>query len=281
MSELQSLPITHRSFVNTWECDENAHWNVQFYFRAFQQASEILPLQHGKPNPGAATAQTRHIRYHRELAAATSVRVRSGVIADGDLKGLIVHRLDDSQSGILAATALDLPAYDPEGLPSVQAEDTEEARPRGVPAGPKKPEDTTPLLKDGTAFESHYSTTTAAETDSSGEVSANALCSRLTDSAPHVWDHIGITGEWLSGNNCGRVAVEFAMTRLAPIRAGTGLVLVSWVPVVEEKTMMLQHQFEDLVTRQPLAVAQVRALVMDLSQRRAVPVPEFVRRTAT
>ena len=23
---------THRGFVNTWDCDENAHMNVQFYF---------------------------------------------------------------------------------------------------------------------------------------------------------------------------------------------------------------------------------------------------------
>ena len=31
--------VTQRGFVNTWECDENEHLNVQFYFARFADAA--------------------------------------------------------------------------------------------------------------------------------------------------------------------------------------------------------------------------------------------------
>lgn len=269
---------THRSFVNNWERDENDHWNVQFYFRAFQQASEIFAVQAGEQNPASASALCRHIRFHRELRAAQSLSVKSALVANGAFAGRIVHRLEDSQTGQLAATALDQAGYDTNALPAVEGSETSEATPRGVAPEPGEPVDPAPLLQDGTAFQSHYSVVTAAETGIDGELTANGICSRLTDSAPHVWHHAGLTGEWLEKNNCGRVAVEFKMTRFTGIPAGTPIVILSWIPLIEEKTMLLRHQLQNMTTGETLAGAEVRALIMDLTARKAVPIPDFVRR---
>jgi acyl-CoA thioesterase FadM len=35
---------TYRGVVQPWECDRNNHWNVRFYIRAFQMASEALAI---------------------------------------------------------------------------------------------------------------------------------------------------------------------------------------------------------------------------------------------
>ena len=40
MSAIETL----KSYVNTWECDENDHLNVQFYFRFFEDAAGHFQL---------------------------------------------------------------------------------------------------------------------------------------------------------------------------------------------------------------------------------------------
>lgn len=279
MKSATGLVITHRSFVNTWECDENEHWNVQFYTRAFQHASEMFAIRMGKTNPGARSAICRHIRYHRELHAARSLVVRSGLIGAGRLAGTIVHRLEDNESGMLSATAIDHPAYRVNGLPLAECGDFEEALPRGIAAGPDDTVDTAPLIEDGTAIESHMSIAQAWEMGADDEIMADRILSRFTDSAGHIWTHSGHSGGWLAQHNLGRVAVEMKVTRFQPIRASDALVLVSWLAERAEKTLLIQHQLQSAVTGTALAGGLVRALMMDLETRRAVALPQAQERT--
>ena len=268
------LVTTHRSFVNTWECDENGHWNVQFYTRAFQQAAEMLAVRTGQANPGARSAICRHIRYHRELHAARSLVVRSGLIGTGPMAGAIVHRLEDNETGMLSATAIDHPGYRLGDLPLADPEEIDDALPRGINAGPHEPADTAALLADETAIESHYSIAADREMGTDGELADEQILSRFTDSAGHIWTHIGFTGEWLAQHGLGRVAVEMKVTRFAPIRSGEPLVLVSWLAERAAKTMLIQHQLNNVGTGKPLAGGLVRALMMDLETRRAVALPD-------
>jgi len=268
---------TFRSFVNTWECDENAHMNVQFYFRAFQQASEVFALMAGRPNPGAASAIVRHVRYHRELRAAHGYHVRSALLGEGAAAGGVVHLLCDSENGSLAATALDQPGYRT-GFPVPVGEAAARpALPRGLPWGPTLPADTAGLLARGLARIVHRSVLRVAETGFDGDMLSEAAISRFTDGVPHSWADLGLSSAWLAANGFGRVAVEMKLTRLEKAEAGRPLRLVTWIPLVEEKTFVIRHQIEDLVTGRVVAAGEVRSLVMDLSTRRAVPVPDFVR----
>ncbi|MEC9344309.1 MAG: thioesterase family protein [Pseudomonadota bacterium] len=268
---------THRGFVNTWECDENAHMNVQFYFRAFQQASEIFSLQANGSNAGSRSAIVRHVRYHRELAVARSTLVRSAVLGEGEHAGAIVHLLFDADSGELSATALDRPGYRVTGMPVCKAADVGSAMPRGVASGPTLPENTQVMIDAGRAFVSGFTVTRADDHGEDGDMLANALVSRLTDAAAHVWTFAGIAADWLIGTRHGRVAVETKLTRYTRIEAGAALRLVSWIGVMEEKTFTIRHQFEDMATGEAVAAADIRCLVMNLESRRAVPVPQHAR----
>ena len=86
-----------------------------------------------------------------------------------------------------------------------------------------------------------------------------------------------MTTEWLAERNLGRVAVETKLDLLAPVRRGAVLRLISWLPDLAEKTLMLAHQLEDLSTGEAVARGEVRALLMDLSARRATAIPEELR----
>ncbi|MCB2048485.1 MAG: thioesterase family protein, partial [Novosphingobium sp.] len=220
---------THRGFVNTWDCDENAHMNVQFYFRAFQQASELFAMQATGSNPGARTAILRHVRYHRELHVARSTLVRSAVLGDGEAAGSVVHLMYDADSGELAATALDQPGYRIAVSETCKQSEVEAALPRGVAYGPSAPVDTRAMIETGHALITNRSVARIPEMGADGDMLSNAIVSRLTDAASHIWTFAGITTEWLTGTSHGRVAVETKLTRYARIEPGMGLVLVSWI----------------------------------------------------
>ncbi|MFZ1815409.1 MAG: thioesterase family protein [Rhizobiaceae bacterium] len=275
-SPTNQLPLVHRTFVNSWECDENRHWNVQFYYRAFQQASELLALEVSGQNPGARTAIVRHVRYHRELAEGRPVGVWSGVVGDGEMAGSVVHLLLDLEAGSLAATALDQPGYRAQGATVISAESVAQAIPRGVKPGPQPPVDTAPLLQGGQALMANSSVVRSFETGPDGDLLSNAIVSRFTDGAPHLWTHAGIDTRWLQEANHGRVAVEMKMTRLNPAREGQALRLVSWVDAMNEKTMSISHQLEEVGTCLAIATGQVIALVMNLETRKSVPMPRSV-----
>ncbi|MCG6857533.1 MAG: thioesterase family protein [Salaquimonas sp.] len=268
---------TYRGFVNTWDCDENAHMNVQFYFRAFQQASEIFALAVSGTNPGARTAILRHVRYHRELHVARSTIIHSAILGEGEAAGSVVHLMRDADSGELAATALDQPGYRIDGVPVCGLNEAAPALPRGVGYGPTQPVDTRTLIKQGRALISSRTVARIGESGPDGDILSNALISRLTDAAAHVWNFAGITTEWLTGTMHGRVAVETKLTRLRRIEPGTGLALVSWIETMEENTFLMRHQLEEMTSGEPVAASELRCLVMNLETRRAVPIPQFAR----
>jgi acyl-CoA thioester hydrolase len=266
---------TFSSFVNTWECDDNAHMNVQFYFRAFQQASEVFALQCGQVNPGGRSAIVRHVRYHRELRAARPYTIHSAVLAEGPAAGSVVHFLRDSERDTLSATALDQPGYRIAGAPMIGAAEAALALPRGLEPGPSIPGETAGLVRSAKAIVVHRSVLRPAESGTDGDLAAEAIISRFTDGVPHVWGTIGITSDWLSQTGHGRVAVEMKVTRLARAEAGSPLALITWIPRMEAKTFIIRHQIENFVTGAAIASGEVRCLVMNLSSRRAVPMPDF------
>lgn len=66
-----------KSFVNRWECDENDHMNVQFYWTKFQTAALHFRLAAGLDDLPETARSSRHVRYHSEVHAADPLVVRS------------------------------------------------------------------------------------------------------------------------------------------------------------------------------------------------------------
>lgn len=269
--------LTRRDFVNTWECDENDHWNVQFYARAFEQAAEIAAALTGRAHERRHLV--RHVRYHREMHSAQSMSIHSVRIADGHFAGSIAHLLTEAGSGNLAATALDtrLDGSEAAPLPEVPEAAIAQALPRGVPAGVEEPADTGSLLAAGRAVAGHLGVVRSQETDREDRLLAAAVVSRFTDSASHIWSHVGIGEEWLTRSGHGRVAVEMKLVMLAGAREGDALRQVSWIDDMQEKTFAIRHQLEHIGSGEIAATGSVRALVMNLSTRKAAPLPREMR----
>jgi len=84
MSQLQT---TFRSTVNTWQCDENDHLNVQFFTAFADDAStHLLTLLGMGPAAQARVGlalepRSDHIRYWKELRSEDAVEIVSAPIA--------------------------------------------------------------------------------------------------------------------------------------------------------------------------------------------------------
>ncbi|PHP65465.1 hypothetical protein CSC94_19100 [Zhengella mangrovi] len=258
---------THRSFVNTWECDENVHLNVQFYLKRFDEAARFFALAHGRDHAGPLPA-VRHVRYHSELAGAQSAVIRSGVVGDGPLVGWTVHRMEENSTGRLCATAVDAPA----GFGSAALASEDEAAPalpRSVDPTPRPGRSEADML-DGGGLVVHRCIVAPSECDAKGRLMQQFHIARFTDGAPHLWDHAGISTRWLIDNGLGRVAVEMQIRHHNPAMAGDALKLVSRAETGGGKTIRLHHELIRATDGLPIASGEVIGLVMDLTTRKSV-----------
>ncbi len=265
---------THRSFVNTWECDENAHLNVQFYWKRFAEASAVFAALTGiAPLRG----KTCHVRYHRELAAGASTIIRSAVVNGGESSGALVHQLLDASSGELSATSLELISIDSTNLPTADTHLLSAALPRSVPSGDIAivPEsDLAEIIALKRATLSHRGQIIPAECDANGELLLQYHISRFSDAAPHIWDLMHLEADYLIENGFGRVAVEMKLTRHQAVAAGQLIHVISSIEEIRQKTFSLRHDVFDTLSGAALFSGEVTGLILDLATRKVVPIPE-------
>ncbi len=268
---MSSFAESHRSFVNTWECDDNAHLNVQFYLKRFDEAARLFSGMCGGRIDGPLP-RTRHVRFHAELHAGSTTRTRSAVIANGDFEGFGVHLMEDPVTGKLAASALDSPAGSLEPAFSVDADAVQAAMPRGVETSPATPVSGREILAGG-GLVAHRSIVAPADCDAAGGMLEQSYVGRFTDGAPHVWEHAGVGIALLRARNLGRVALEMKITHHMAARPGDGLVLYSLPARSGGKTINLRHELVRFGDEAPVVTGEVVAIVLDLSTRKTVPLP--------
>ena len=260
---------THRSFVNTWECDENDHLNVQFYMRDFDEAARIYLRN---DDSGYILPTTRHVRFHRELRPGAMTRIVSGAVSDGEFAGWLVHRLEDVGMNHIAATALDAPR-DAEQGGEVSQQQAESALPRGLPPGHLTCQTPNEILRQQGLI-AYRSIVMPAECDLSGHMLEQHYISRFTNAAPHVWESAGIGERFLSDNGLGRVALEMKITHHRPASPGDVVFVYSRCETTGRKTIRLRHEVVCQTDMTAIASAEVLALILDLKTRRSVPLPE-------
>ena len=263
--------VTHKSFVNAWECDENVHLNVQFYWKRFGQAAAIFQHQAG------LTQQRwvgRHVRYHAELGMGANTMVRSACIGNSNV---LVHQLYSDGGDVLSATAVDHYADNFTTKDNMVAEVPEAARPLSLPSTPLSIVDGKEVLCDRNGLLSHLSMIALNECDAEGFLLDENHISRFSDAAGHFWHHLGIDRAWMTEQNLGSVAVEMKITRHALPKVGMITENISWVDQVREKTFSFRHQMRDRVSGTILYSGAVTALMMDMTARKAVVLPDNLR----
>ncbi|MBZ0164385.1 MAG: acyl-ACP thioesterase [Notoacmeibacter sp.] len=272
----QNFIETHRSFVNTWECDENAHMNVQFYLKRFDEAARFFRLFAGDGDTSGALPRVRHVRFHAELAAARSMTIESSVIDNGAFAGWTVHLMKENSSGELSATAIDGPSTGGSGDVRVSEDSIFQALPRSLVAEPHVPRSGDAVLQLG-GLVAHRCIVQPGECSANGEMLQQFYISRFTDGAPHAWDHAGIGTRWLFENGFGRVAVELKISHHAAARAGDAVILYSRLETTGEKLLRLYHELVRAKDGAALATGEVVALVLDLKTRKSVALPAEIR----
>ena len=92
---IMTIAETLYSFVNRWECDENDHLNVQYYFSRFEEADRQFQLISGLNEALVGARRVRHVRYHKELRTGDLIVVRSAIAFDGPHMLTAVHEMYD------------------------------------------------------------------------------------------------------------------------------------------------------------------------------------------
>ncbi len=275
---------TLRSFVNTWECDENDHLNVQFYFAKFEEADRQFRFMTGFSEAQAGPRRVRHVRYQGEMFVGSLVEITSHAAFDGPYMLNIVHVMRDRSTGRITATALD--GYAPSDraikdirkrLDNVIVEMPADAAPRSFEAAPATLDVKEADLRAANAQLITRATVLPRDCVLDGNADDRFILACLTDGAPHLWESAGMTRPWLDKHDYGRVALEMKLTRGMPIKAGTVLHVLSGITGVSEKTFTFRHHVFESASQRLVAVMDVTAIIMDLEARKAVKLPEEAR----
>ncbi len=272
---------TLRSFVNTWECDENDHLNVQFYFDRFSDADDHFRHMAGLDGARLGPRITRHVRYQAELFNRNLIAVRSALVRGGPFPVTVAHIMVEPASGRLAATMLD--GYRPEdGAAAVEGAgpriDADPAfLPRSLPAEPAEPASPEEAMA-GSGVVTMRSGIHKRHCDGQSRIRDSAIIGFCSDAAAHIWAHGGVKADWLEAHNFGHVAVEMKLTRLArPVSAGDLVHFISQFKTVRDKTFSFRHTIYETRSGDPFAIVEVTALLMDLETRRAAAAPGWLK----
>lgn len=269
------------SFVNSWECDENAHLNVQFYFAHFETANLHLRAIAGLA-PELSHA-VRHVRYHAELREGDIVTIESGFVLDGPLAPAVVHTLIDVSSDRIAATAWDsYPAAASKilldcarGCSGGVEVEAKTYGPRGITKPAPHAVTRDALLSKG-GFVTSRGVINPADTDANGYALDRALVGHFSDGASAVWEGVGLTKSMINELGHGRVAVEMRLACVDRLQFGELVEQISGLVDVSERRLWMRHHLFEVPTGRLVAIGDAISLAMDLTARKAARFPEDV-----
>ena len=271
---------TFSTAVNTWQCDENDHLNVQFYTEFGHEASSHLMASLGL-GPRAQRASGLnlgvawdHVRYLREFREVDPVEVLSAPVEIGERHLLAYHEIRNSSDGTVAATVrrrivCDRPWPDSFRVRAEAARVTlpDMARPRSVgklalPDLALADAARTGLVDVGRTV------ITPAECDERGEFLPHHLFGRYSDGAPLLWNHLGFDRAAMQERQEGSVVVEMLNHYRRPLRAGDLLVVMSGLASFTDKGLTFTHFLFEAETGTLAACAEAVGMKFDQKIRK-------------
>ncbi len=104
--------VTYRGVVYPSQCDHMGHMNVMWYVGKFDEATWQLFLAVGltpsrlRDSSRGMAGLEQHIEYKRELRAGDAVTIRSGVLEVREKTIRFAHRMNNDETGEVAATTV-------------------------------------------------------------------------------------------------------------------------------------------------------------------------------
>ena len=251
--QTSNLMPTFTTAVNTWQCDENDHLNVQFYTEFGHEASAHL-LAHLGLGPRAQRAaglvlrcKSDHVRYLREFRVVEPVDVRSAPVEVGERHLVAYHEIRNGPGGALASTGvrrIDCDRPWPESFAararSACVELPTAARPRSV--GRVALPDLTLAAAAGLGLiEVGRSLVKPSECDETGAFLPRHQFGRYSDGAPMLWNHLGFDRAAMQERQEGSVVVEMMNHYRAGLVAGDLAVVMSGLADFSDKILKFTH----------------------------------------
>ncbi len=271
---------TFTTAVNTWQCDENDHLNVQFYTEFGHEASAHLLAQLGLgPRAQCAAglevrAAFDHVRYLREFREVDPVEVLSGPLEVGERDLLAYHEIRNPSDGTVAATVrrrivCDRPWPAPFRARAAAAivPLPDNARPRSV-GRLDLPDLALGEAKSRGLIEVGRSVITPAECDEKGELLPHHQFGRYSDGAPFLWNHLGFDRAAMQDRHEGSVVVEMLNHYRRPLRAGDLLVVMSGLASFTDKVLTFTHFLFEAETGTLAACAEAIGMKFDQKIRK-------------
>ena len=275
-----SLIPTFSTAVNTWQCDENDHLNVQFYTEFGHEAQAHLMASLGL-GPRAQRASEinlgvawDHVRYLREFRVVDAVEVLSTPVEIGERDLTAYHEIRNASDGTVAATMRRRIASDKPWPPPFRAR-AEAARmtlpanasPRSV--GKRALPDL--VLADAARtglVEVGRTVITPAECDERGEFLPHHQFGRYSDGAPLLWNHLGFDRTAMQERGEGSIVVEMLNHYRRPLHAGDLLVVMSGLASSTDKVLTFTHFLFEAETGTLAACAEAIGMKLDQKVRK-------------
>jgi len=280
-----SLIPTFSTAVNTWQCDENDHLNVQFYTEFAHEASASLlaTLGFGHRAQRAAGVVTRaaedHVRYLREFRVVEPVEVHSAPVEVGEREIVAYHEVRNPAKGEVAATVRRRIVCDRAWPADFRARAEaariplpETARPRSVgrlslPDLPLSRATSVGLIEVG------RTQITPDECDERGDFLPRHCFGRYSDGAPVLWNHLGFDRAAMQERQEGSVVVEMLNQYRRPLQAGDVAVVMSGLAGFTDKTVVFTHFLFEAESGTLAACAEAVGMKFDQKIRKIMTFP--------
>ncbi|MGE0423285.1 MAG: acyl-CoA thioesterase [Reyranellaceae bacterium] len=297
---MTDLISTARGCVNTWQCDENDHLNVQFFPSFAWDGARHLEAALGL-GPRALAAQglavrtvEDHIRYHRELFAADAWEVASGPVEVGESTMVAYHEIRNALNGSVAGTVRQVTrCVDERGTarawPQAFRERAEakrvtlpaNAQPRTAGSRGPMPDLTLDRADAAGLFTICQGVVQPAECDARGFMLPRFYFARYSDGAPGFWHGAGFDRIEMRDRDQGTVVLELRNEIRRPLRAGALSMVKSGVLATTDKTMHIVHFLFDADSGELAATADGVGVLFDQKARKiALFAPEERARLA-
>tara|TARA_R110000868_G_scaffold13397_10_gene62588 strand:- start:915 stop:1859 length:945 start_codon:yes stop_codon:yes gene_type:complete len=276
--------------VNTWECDDIGHMNVQFYTARASDAAFFVRAELGltpsviRDGKHTMIALEEHYRYQRELLAGDMYTMRTRLIEMREKTLVVLHELWNAASNELAATIVAVSASFDLGTRRLVpwSDETmakgraligslpEHAEPRSVKRETRLPEISFADTESGNFIESYRGAVGPQHCDDFGHMNTQFYISRYSDGSGHLWQGLGLDRQTLIASRRGSVVLEQRLNFLREVRSGDILIIKSAMTEVAAKTVRIYHFMFNAETGALAATSEVVAILLDLDARRAV-----------
>lgn len=287
----------HRDSVQTWESDQMGHLNVQFYIEKAQSGLTSLFAEMGLGPRALRTlghrlqVQDHHVRFLREQRPGSPFYLVGGVLS-ADADRFVVYEemratLDDTPASTFRAevrlidaktgTPVPFPQAVIEASARLRVELPTHGKARGLTLETPRAPITLAQAEERGLIATYQGEVLHRMCDADGFMNTRHFMGLVSDSIPNLL--VKTRGDDRSNNgNIGGAALEYRFVYFKRPKCGDILKLRSGLKQVTEKTYTWSHLMFDAESGEMVAASEAIAIALDLVARKAIPVPEAMRK---